>query len=306
MDKIKSIALIGRGAIGTLFAMLWQEAVEMAFLVDADRKRKYEKDPLVCNGKKVSFKYVSDISEFHPVDYIFISTKYSGLHTAMRMMNDFVKEDTIIVSALNGIQSEEILRKQFPKNNVVRTIVQGMDSTYLNNEVTYHTVGQLLFGQELDTEARAVQLLEEFYQRTNISYKKCDDIIYEQWNKLMLNCGLNQTCAAYYATYGGVKVEGVLQDIFLTAMREVKEIANAQGIRLSEKDMLDWLNVLKPLSPEGMPSMRQDIIAHRKTELDLFSGTILPMAEKLQIDVPVLKDLYGRIQKIEASFDEKI
>jgi len=59
---------------------------------------------------------------------------------------------------------------------------------------------------------------------------------------------------------------------------------------------------MEPLSNEGMPSMRQDIIAHRKTELSLFSGTVVPIAKKLGIQTPVLEDLARRIRAIEAAF----
>ena len=40
------------------------------------------------------------------------------------------------------------------------------------------------------------------------------------------------------------------------------------------------------LNPEGMPSMRQDGMAKRYSEVELFSGTVIPLAQKHGIDVP--------------------
>ena len=48
--------------------------------------------------------------------------------------------------------------------------------------------------------------------------------------------------------------------------------------------------------------MAQDIKAHRKTELALFSGTIVPMAKELGIPTPVLSDLMHKIQLLECDF----
>ena len=48
--------------------------------------------------------------------------------------------------------------------------------------------------------------------------------------------------------------------------------------------------------------MAQDIKAHRKTELALFSGTIVPMAQELGIQTPVLSDLMNKIQRLESDF----
>ena len=49
-----------------------------------------------------------------------------------------------------------------------------------------------------------------------------------------------------------------------------------------------------------MPSMRQDILSKRKTELALFSGTVVPLAKQLDIKTPVLIDLAKRIEAIES------
>ena len=116
----------------------------------------------------------------------------------------------------------------------------------------------------------------------------------------MFNCGLNQGCAAFYTTYGGLQVPGPLQDLFFAAMKEVQMVARKKGIVLTDEDVQAWFDVLKPMSSEGMPSMRQDILSKRKTELALFSGTVVPLAKQLDIKTPVLIDLAKRIEAIES------
>ena len=63
------------------------------------------------------------------------------------------------------------------------------------------------------------------------------------------------------------------------------------------------MRVLDTLNPEGMPSMRQDTKAHRKTEVDLFSGTICSLGKKYGFETPVNDFLYEQILKIETSYD---
>ena len=85
-------------------------------------------------------------------------------------------------------------------------------------------------------------------------------------------------------------------------MKEVQAVANAKGIGLTHQDIQDWIQLVNSLRPEGMPSMAQDILAHRKTELPLFSLTIIPMAQKLSIPTPVLERLCEQIQELEKDF----
>jgi len=54
--------------------------------------------------------------------------------------------------------------------------------------------------------------------------------------------------------------------------------------------------------PDGEPSMRQDSKAHRKSEVELFAGTIRRLAGKHGISVPVNNWLYEKIMDMEAGY----
>lgn len=47
-----------------------------------------------------------------------------------------------------------------------------------------------------------------------------------------------------------------------------------------------WTDVVDNAQPHSEPSMRQDGKAHRKSEVELFSGTIRRLAQKHGIPVP--------------------
>ena len=62
------------------------------------------------------------------------------------------------------------------------------------------------------------------------------------------------------------------------------------------------MRLIDGLDPEGMPSMRQDGLAHRRSEVALFAGTVLNKAEKLGLDVPVNRELFRRITEMEKAY----
>ena len=51
-----------------------------------------------------------------------------------------------------------------------------------------------------------------------------------------------------------------------------------------------------------MPSMRQDGLAHRRSEVELFSGTVCRLAKKHSLSVPVNEWLYARVKEMEAAY----
>mgnify|MGYP000084417505 len=85
-------------------------------------------------------------------------------------------------------------------------------------------------------------------------------------------------------------------------MRETLAVANAEGIELTEADLTQMVHLIEGIDPTGMPSMAQDRIAQRKTEVEEFAGTICRLAAKHDIQVPQNDWLYQRIREIESSW----
>ena len=72
-----------------------------------------------------------------------------------------------------------------------------------------------------------------------------------------------------------------------------------EGILLSEEDLENDLNILRSLNPEGCPSMQQDALAGRKSEVNLFAGTLIEKAKRYGIPVPVNERYWKTIREME-------
>ena len=113
----------------------------------------------------------------------------------------------------------------------------------------------------------------------------------------MLNVGLNQVCAVYNVPYRGVQHPGTARDTMLAAMREAQALAAREGVTLTDADISAWMKMTDALNPDGMPSMRQDTLARRPTEVELRR-----LGEKHSVPTPVNDMLYRRIAELEAAY----
>ena len=129
-----------------------------------------------------------------------------------------------------------------------------------------------------------------------------EDIMLRMWSKFMLNVGVNQTCMVYGTDYAGCLKPGEAHDVMIAAMREVKAVANAEGIGITEETIEEYIDILRTLRPDSVPSMRQDSMQKRKTEVDMFAGTVIELAEKHGIPVPANEFLFYRAKQIEAAY----
>ena len=118
----------------------------------------------------------------------------------------------------------------------------------------------------------------------------------------MLNVGVNQAVMIYKGTYGTVQHPGEARELMKAAMREVIVLAEKENVNLTEKDLEEYVSLLDTLDPNGMPSMRQDGVVHRKSEVELFSGTVLSLAKKHGVPVPVNQKIYEIIRDMESKY----
>lgn len=311
MKEIQSAAIVGMGALGMLYGGLILTNLgsgSIRFIASPERIRRYQSMEFSVNGTPRRFP-LQESGACGPADLVIVAVKYNALPSALDDMARLVGPDTTIISVMNGITSEQTIGARYGMEKVVGCIAQGMDAVKFGGDLTYTKPGELRVGILPESQAALaaapdarLAMLTRFLDRAGIAYTVEDDIRYRLWGKFMLNVGVNQTCMAFETNYGGVLAPGPAFDTFVGAMEEVIRLANLEGVPLTEADLNAYVDLIATLSPEGMPSMRQDGIAHRPTEVEMFAGTVRTLAAKHGLPVPVNDWLYGRIRELEAGY----
>jgi len=302
--EIKHISIIGMGALGLLYADFisthYKEG-NVSFIMDAERAAKYRNQQFYINKKPVHFNIVT-LDEAKPADLVIVAVKYTGLSQAIEDMACAVGPDTIIMSVLNGISSEELLAQKYPIENIVYTVAQGMDAMKFGNSLDFTQMGRLHFGMTDKTNPDAINSIKAFFEKIGMPHILEEDILWRMWFKFMLNVGVNQTCMLYNTTYQGVLTKGEPNRTLIGAMREVEVIANAKGIKLTETDINNILDIERTLDPNGTPSMGQDRINKKASEVEMFAGKVIELGKELGILVPVNEFIYEGVKEIEKEY----
>lgn len=302
--EIKTVAIVGMGALGMLYGEQLQKVLPagaVRFVMDEERFKHHKNDKYEVNGVEQSFTLQS-VAQAEPVDLVIVATKFSGLEDALQEMQGLVGPQTIIFSVLNGISSEEYIKERYGDDNLLYCVALGMDAVREGTSLTYQHKGILKLGILTKKQRPALAAVMALLEKGGIQYVIEEDILHALWAKLLLNVGINQTCMVYETNYGGAFTnEEARQDMF-AAMHEVITVAQREGIKLTEADFEGCVKVLRGLSPEGLPSMRQDAMAKRKSEVELFAGTIIRLGAKHNVPTPVNQRYYDIIKAMEAKY----
>ncbi len=304
---INKVTIVGMGALGVMYGdfltgKLGKECVE--FVANKRRVSKYKEDGIFCNGKRCDFSVVDEDEKGSPADLLIFAVKSTGLEESIQTVRNKVSRDTIIISVLNGISSEEIIGEVYGTDKIIHSVVQGMDATKAGNKVTYTQFGQFCIGldEETDDKKRKLQDVVDLFNKVEMPYILEEDIIRRMWSKFMVNVGVNQAVMIHRGTYGTVQVPGEARDLMQNAMKEVVVLAQKENVNVTQEDFDSYVNLIDNMNPNGMPSMRQDGLAHRKSEVDLFAGTVIVLANKHNIDAPVNQKIYDIVMKMESAY----
>lgn len=301
MKEIKKVILCGLGAIGTIYADKLEkyDAKNLKVLVDESRYERYSKNPVIFNGRALNFDYILQSEEGFKADLIILATKFAGLKDAIKNIKNFVKEDTVILSLLNGVTSEDIIADVYGKDKILYSYFIGHSSVRCGNSVTHDDVNTIVFGAENNLGENVVAV-KNFFDKVGINYKIPDDIKRSMWLKFMLNVSANQPTAILRMTFGDMFENTHFMKFAENIMREVQSVAKAEGVRNTETMVDEALKHLKTMTPEGKTSMLQDVEAGRKTEVDMFAGTVIELGKKHGIPTPynkILREMIGIIEE---------
>ena len=305
MKKIETVGVIGLGSLGILYADLFTRALGRDHvLVLADRKRteRYRQEGIWLNDVRCDFNYTAAEDLTEPVDLLLFAVKYGGLADSIETCRHLVGPDTILLSVLNGIRSEQDLSAAFGPEKVVWCVAQRMSARKAGNRAVCHQTGELAVGVPDGQDTARLDALTAFWDGIGFAYERPENIRLHKWSKLLCNTGCNQASMVYACQYSGLQQPGPARDTMIGAMREVVAVANAEGVPLTEADVDHWVGVIDAFEPQGETSMRQDSKAHRKSEVELFAGTVRQLAQKHGLAVPVNDWLYERIQEMESQY----
>lgn len=301
-NQIK-IHIAGMGALGIMYGdFIKKHGGDVAFVMDKQRFEKYGGKEVFCNDFPQSFQ-MEESSQASPADLVIVAVKYSGLPSVMETIQNSVGENTVILSVMNGIMSEAILADRYGWNKVIYAIAEGMDAMKFGSRLRYTRMGKIVIGGTRPEQKKQVEKVAGIFRSLELPYEEATDIMHRLWGKFMLNVGVNQVCMAYGTDYEGAlgKNREAHEDM-LGAMKEVLALGNAEGIPLTEKDIDYYVGLLKQLDPKGMPSMAQDRISRRPSEVEMFAGTVIPLGKKHGISTPVNQKLYNKILEIEKGY----
>ncbi|HLX20994.1 MAG TPA: 2-dehydropantoate 2-reductase [Gaiellaceae bacterium] len=297
------VVVAGAGTIGGLFAAHLARVVDVGVLTRrVDHARTLSERGLRVSGRGDFTSRVTastDPGELGDPDLVIVASKGGDLEAlATRLEGRF--PNATVMTVLNGLGAEEVVAAHgdWPILSAV-TFMSGTRHDDAHVEYVLDTATWI--GPFRGTTGADASAAAELIRLSGLEAEAFADLLPAQWSKLIFNATVNAVAALTGLPHDRRFAEGMLGDLVRALVDEGKAVAAAVGVDLREDP---WeMNVHATQRGHAhYPSMLEDVVAHRPTEIELITGSLVRAADRAGVAVPLHTALYALVKAKEASY----
>lgn len=290
--QIKTVALVGLGAIGCTVAPDIQTVLgfdNMRVIAGGARGARLKEQGVTVNGTQYHFNIVAPEEQTEPADLVLLAVKHQALTAAVADMANQVGPNTILLSLMNGIDSQDRMADAYGREKVLRGLCITSAINMGGNFTFAPADPAILFGEDKNQGAYSpkVQAVADLFTAAGLAYQIPEDMVYEQWFKFMLNVGGNCSNTLLRGSHSYFQELASANAARRMLMEEVQQVSEAMGTGMTVADVDSLMGFYHRYPGKNICSMLQDLEAGRHTENEMLCGQVVEMGKACGVPTPV-------------------
>jgi 2-dehydropantoate 2-reductase len=292
------IAIVGTGAMGSVYAGLFASAGHEVWAIDRWREhvQAMREKGLRVEGasgdRTVRVNATTEPREAGQCDLVILATKAMHVADAAASLKSLLKSETPVLSIQNGLGGPDTAASILGKDRVMVGVVGGFGASMRAPGHAHHNGMELVrlgeFGGPITARLKNV---EEAWKSAGFRVKLFDDIDQLVWEKLLCNCAYSGPCGISERTVGEVMDDPDLSRISAACATEAFEVALKKSIKLGFADPVAYVRDFGSKIPNARPSVLLDLLAKRKSEIGVINGSIPRVAKEVGMQAPTNETL---------------
>lgn len=305
MPDYDRVAILGSGAMGSMFGGRMAERGIDVTLLDVwdDHVQAINEDGLRLvspegTERTIDVPASTDPSSIEAVDLVVVFVKGTQTKTAMADAAALWETDPDVLTLQNGLGNPEIIAESVPSANVLAGVT-GQGATLLGpGHVKHAGEWPTTIGAYFDASDERVAAIADLLRAGGFETDVTDDIHTDIWEKVCVNIGLTGPSALSRARVGTVAGTDPARRLVRAAVREVVDVAAAEGYDLRD-DIVEYVIDVGEATAENKSSMLQDVEAGRETEIERLHGEVVRRGEVADVAVPVNRTIADLVRLAE-------
>ena len=308
--NVPRIAIVGAGAMGSVYAGLFAEAGYQISVVDLWQEHitaigKTGLHLEGASGDRVigGITAVHQIADLGSIDLYVIATKANGVGEAAAEIAKVMQPDSLVLTIQNGLGAGDRISQYMPTNNVLLGVAEGFGASIKGpGHIHHNAMRQIRIGEMGGGMTDRLVWIESLWQTAGFKATAFADIHQLVWEKFICNVMCSAPSVAFDCTIGELFSDEDRRIVALGCMLEAYEIGLTKNIAFSFDDAVAYGVKFAADMPHASPSMRLDHLAGKRSEIDAINGMVPVLGREMGIKTPYNDTLVALVRAREASF----
>ena len=287
------IAVVGTGAMGSVYAALLADAGNEVWAIDAwpEHVAAMNERGLRVEGasgdRTVWLNATTSATDAGACDLVIIATKAMHVAQAAADARDLIGADTTVLTIQNGLGSADKVADALGPERVTIGVVGGFGASMTGPGHAHHNGMELVrLGEREGPATPRLEQVAQVWRDAGFNVRTFDDIHRMIWEKLICNVCFSGTCAITELTVGEVIANDDAWRVASGCAAEAYKVARAKNIALDFGEPVAYVRAFGEKIPNARPSMLLDLLEGRRSEIDVINGAIPVAARAVGIDTP--------------------
>lgn len=295
------IAIIGTGGVGGYFGgRLAKAGNDVTFLARGKHLEAMMSHGLIVQSIKENFtiqpvQATDSITTIGKVDLVLLCVKSWLVKDMARDLLPLLKEDTVVLPLQNGVMAAEELQSVIPAHHVLGGLCRIISKIEAPGVIRHFGVDPTVVFAELNNgKSERVVKLQKVFEQAGFNARISHDIQADIWKKFIQIC-ISGLLGVTRVPYGGIREVKETREMMISLFQEVYDLSQKLDISIEPDFVEKTVGVIDSFDYNASASLARDIWEGRPSELEYQNGTVVHLAEKYGLDVPVNKFIYAAL-----------
>lgn len=288
------IAVIGAGAMGSIYAALMADAGNDVIAVDpwVTHVAAINQHGLRVEGasgdRTVRLPATSDPASVGAVDLVIVATKARDVAAAAESARCMLGPDTAVLAIQNGLGSAERIAHVMARERILLGVIGGFGASMRGPGHAHHNGMEFLKLGELDGGITTrLTRVARMWRDAGFKVEAVPDIQRLVWEKFICNVAFSGPCALTGRSIGEMLVDRDGWAISSGCAAEAYAVARAKRIAIHFDDPIVHVRAFGEKISAARPSLLLDHLARRRSEIDAINGAVPPAAAEHGLAAPI-------------------
>lgn len=301
------VAIVGAGAMGSLFGALLAEAGHDVWLLDTwqEHLAAIAKRGLGIEYKghtrRVALKTTLHFEDIGLAELTLVFVKSYHTEMVAGTVGALTGTKGLAVTLQNGLGNAEKLAACMDQTRIIAGTTAHGATVLGPGHIRHAGVGATIIGSWDKEDLADVKNLAHLFSQAGVKTEAVADVRSVIWEKLLVNVGINAITALTGIRNGQLLDMAVTRGLVKKAVEEASAVAKGKGIAIRDDIVEHVFNVAQATSA-NRSSMGQDVDHCRMTEISAINGIIVSVGERLSLPTPVNLTLAALVETLQGHY----